>query len=241
MRTYTAAELETKIRTEAGLTGSTAVTSAEILSLIDTYYSELYDLLVGAYGHEFYYSRLDYTTVAGKAAYDISLDPGGSGSTTDIYQILGVDLELETGEAIPIDPADFFKTRLLYASGTNTWPHSLYASRPVYRYQGKYLTITPAPSMSGKKIYVHYIPCAAKVTAGTAIIDGCNGWERYIVVACLASLAQAEETDPTPWMVELERIKKRIQALASKRVADGPVQIVRRRLRRTARWGYGLD
>ena len=235
MRTYTATELETKIRTEAGLTGSTAVTSTEILSLIDTYYTELYDLLIAAYGQPYFRSTLNITTVAGTSEYE--LDTTGGGAERDVLDVLGVQIALDSSTDVILDPADYFAVRATLAACKNTSWRAL-GTQAVYNRAGSKLIIAPAPD-GAYTMTVHYVPCAVKVTAGGTKLDGCNGWERYIIVACLAALAGAEESDPSVWLAELARIKERIQRRAPKRVADGPIQVTRRRrVRSRTGWAY---
>lgn len=235
MRTYTATELETKIRTEAGLTGSTAVTSAEILSLIDTYYAELYDLLVAAYGQPYFRSTVNITTVAGTSEYTLDVEPGGA--ERDVLDVLGVQIALDASTDVLLDPADYFAVRATLAAVKNASWRSL-GIRPIYNRAGSKIIIAPAPD-GVYTMTVHYVPAATKVTAGGTKIDGCNGWERYVVVGCLAALAAAEEADPSVWLAELARIKDRIQRRAPKRVADGPVQVTRRRrVRSRTGWAY---
>ncbi|MFA4972827.1 MAG: hypothetical protein WC683_09455 [bacterium] len=237
MRTYTATELETKIRTEAGLTGSTAVTSAEILSLIDTYYSELYDLLIAAYGQPYFRSTLTIATVAGTSEYELDLT--GGGAERDVLDVLGVQIALDASTDVILDPADYFAIRATLAACKNSSWRAL-GIQPIYNRAGSKLIIAPAPD-GVYTMTVHYVPCAAKITAGGTRIDGCNGWERYIVAACLAALAGAEEADPSVWLAELARLKDRIQRRAPKRVADGPVQITRRRRTRPRGFGYANE
>lgn len=236
MRTYTATELETKIRTEAGLTGSTAVTSAEILSLIDTYYTELYDLLIAAYGQPYFRRTLTISTVAGTAEYELDTDTG-AGTERDVLDVLGVQIALDASTDVLLDPADYFAVRATLATCKNASWRSL-GIRPIYNRAGSNLIIAPAPD-GVYTMTVHYVPCAAKISAGATKVDGCNGWERYIVVACLVALAGAEESDPSVWLAELARLKERIQLRAPKRVADGPSQVVRRRPQRFGRFRYG--
>jgi hypothetical protein len=238
MRRYLASDIETRIRTEAGLTGSTAVTSTEILALIDTYYTELYDLLVSAYGHSFYRSTYTFTTVAGTSEYDTTTDLGGL--DRDILDIIGVDVVIDANTTVIPDPTDYFTVRAVLAASATHNPWRSQQFRPVYHWAGPKLILAPAPD-AAYTAKVHYVPCAAKITAAGDKIDGCNGWERYIVVACLAALAKAEETDPSAYLMELERLKNRIQSMASKRVADGPMQIVKRRGRRTGRFRHGIQ
>lgn len=227
-RTYTSGELEIRIRTEAGLTGSTAVTQAEILALIDVYYAELYDLLVEAHGHAHYAASHAFSTVANQTDYTI---PEAGGHMADIYLLLGVDLDTGGGEVVALDPVDFHHRNL----GKTAQPWRTKTAYPRYRWHGGNLKLIPAPD-AVYTVTVHYVPVCAKVISDAIIIDGVNGWERYIVASVLATLCAAEETDPSVYLAEKAALKGRIEGLAKQRVADGPEQIVRRRRRGSARY-----
>lgn len=228
-RSVTLANLILWIRTEAGLTGSTAVTDTEITALVNSAWPELYDMLVGAYGHDYYAKSGTFTTVAGTRAYAL---PTGGGVGTDIYKILGVSLTID-GDTFPIDAVDFHHRDV---GLTNSSPWRTRLVRPGYRYHGSELWLVPPPD-DVYTVTVHWLPCATTVSAGQSI-DGVNGWERYIVAWCVARLLAAEESDPSVWLAELASLTQRITTMAQSRVADGPDQVVRRRRRRT-RLCYG--
>jgi hypothetical protein len=227
-RSVTLANLILWIRTEAGLTGSTAVTDTEIIALVNVAWPELYDMLVGAYGHDYYAKSGTFSTVAGQRAYAL---PTVGGVGTDIYKLLGVSLTV-SGETFPIDPVDFNHRDI--GSGSSCWQSRL--TRPGYRYHGSELWLVPPPD-AVYTVTVHWLPCATTVTAAQSI-DGVNGWDRYIVAWVVARLMAAEETDPSVYLAELASLTRRIESMAAGRVADGPDQIVRRRKRRFA-VGYG--
>lgn len=231
-RSVTVSNLILWIRTEAGMSGSTAITDAEIVAMLNSAWPELYDMLVAAYGPAFYATKGDLSTVAGQKTYAW---PTIAGVGATCYQILGVDLAYSATEVVELETIDFDHRNL--GMGPTSWQSR--RQKPYYRWHGSEIWLMPPPD-GVYTVTVHWVPSADVLTAASTI-DGINGWERYLVAWCLARIAEAEETDPSPRYAELAKLEKRIAAMANNRQADGPDQVVKRRGRR-AGWGvYGDD
>lgn len=94
-RTYTRLELRTVIRQRADMVNSLFVTDAEFNTYIDQSYAWLYDLLVGAYGEDYFVSNVDFTTTVNTTFYSfatIALDT--------FYKLHGIGLLEGNGHEI---------------------------------------------------------------------------------------------------------------------------------------------
>lgn len=84
-RARTLTNLLADVYGRVAMTGTTFVTSAEATEMINQSITELYDLLVGARGPDYYESTKSFTTVAGQSEYPFaSMSP----ALTDFYQLI---------------------------------------------------------------------------------------------------------------------------------------------------------
>ena len=219
-------------REAADMVGSAFVTDAEVTSLINTYVAELYDLLVQSYGPAFYADSYTFVTVAQQREYGL---PTGANEGADLYQLLGVDVDLGSGDIVSAKPFDFF-SRNRYAGSAS------YASgEPVYyRLHGSQIWLIPTPA-TALSVTIHYIPAAPTLSSsGVSSFDGINGWERFVVVSAAIAMLQKEESDPSVYMAERQSLIARITALSKNRDAGMPDRIVDVRGRGRRRCG-GFD
>lgn len=119
----------------------------EMRGYVRASYTELYDLLVGAYGDEYFFTEAKLTTTAGTSTFDTS--------TSDFYKILSVDVVVG-GLALPLKHLNWGEhTRYINALAT-PWP-------VVYRWTGSSLTLYPTPQ-GAYPVRVCYIPQAAALS-----------------------------------------------------------------------------
>ena len=68
----TLATMRTRLRTECDLTNDLSLTDAELTAMINAGAREVYDLLVQAFGGEWYLTTASFNTVAGTADYALA-------------------------------------------------------------------------------------------------------------------------------------------------------------------------
>src|SRR5512146_2578727 len=119
-RTITLAELTLQARQAADMVGSAFVDdTTELYPLISTYYAELYDLLVAAYGETYFAKTRTFDTVAGTASYSIdSTKPDAT--DVDVYKILGVDVALDANTTVNARRYEWSE-RNAYSNATESW------------------------------------------------------------------------------------------------------------------------
>ncbi len=135
------------VRQRADMVSSTFCTDAEINSYIRASQQELYDLLVTAYG-ENYYAAMDSTIVTDgtSSAYDLP---------ADFYKLLGADLLVSGTDYVSLEPFNF-NERNRYSLATSTG-NTAWASSLRYRVHANTLMLTPLPS-AGQTIRLWYVP-----------------------------------------------------------------------------------
>jgi hypothetical protein len=211
------------------MVNSDFVTDAELLRYINESISELYDMLITAKGQEWYIQTYDITTAVGVSDYEVP-------EAENFYLLLGVDINANTGSAVPLrpymlderhDPTN--SLRFAYAGGA---PNMRYRLSGVVQADGNYkhrISFIPAPgsALTVKLLYIPHAPEFAIANIATDKWDGFNGWEEYVVVDSAIKCLEKEESSTVALERRKERLMGRIEGLASahddgfpERVAD---------------------
>jgi len=158
-------DLMTLIRQEVDMVSSQFVTEPELVGYVQNSYKDLYNLLVTAYGEDYYASiPATIVTVGSQDKYDLPtgnnqfLDGEGNTITPPaFYKLLGVDLQLS-----PNNPQGYITLKTFPFSERNRFAIPNFASfwgftNIRYRLLGDQLWLTPIPA-SGQKIRLYYVP-----------------------------------------------------------------------------------
>jgi len=211
--TVTLLQLRDSAKDRADLTNSTRIDDTQWNEYINKSKDALYDLLLSAYGSDYY---------ANPTPTIVSIING-----TDTYSL----------------PSDFYKLNLLeYKIDNNTFksikPFSLatknntsnnyYYGRlsPDFRYKihGSKLILYPLPN-SNLTLNLWYTPLATNLVIDSDSLNGFNGWEEYITIDCAIKAARNEETDTVELERDLMRITKRLEEMAENRDMAFPAKI----------------
>jgi hypothetical protein len=168
---------------------------------------ELYDLIIEAYGSDYYYSSSSLNTVADSPTVDLP---------ADFYKLLGVDATIG-GITEPITLANFNwneRNRYLTAAGWSWWN-----VRPRYRLRAGKLWFLPTPN-AVYPITIHYVPRMTDIDDSTNAFDGINGWDEFIELKSAIKCLNKEESDTGSLMAELDDCTKRIKSSAPVRDID---------------------
>lgn len=183
------------------------ITDTELTENINYAWCELYDLLIDSGGQEYFMSSQVIPVVTNQSVY--TLNP-------DFYRILGVDCNLNSNQAITLQPYLFSERNLyksVYAGGWGV-DYNL-------RYRvvgGSNIEFIPIP-LNTVSLTVWYIPAPPVLTV-LSTPDGVSGWEQYIVVDAAIQCLLKEESDVTMLMARKEGLRQRILANAPYRDAS---------------------
>jgi hypothetical protein len=210
---------------------ATFVSDPELISYINQSYFELYDLLISAYGTDYFVAPpTSFQTDGQKILYPL---PDGVLTFTNaltntpfvppaFYKLLGIDLVLSpganptsAGSTVTIKPFTFSE-RNRYA--TPNFQSFYGVTNLRYRLNGNNLWLTPI-STAGQTIQLWFIPRLSTLTNISDTCDGISGWTEYIICDAALKCGQKEETDVSVLMNEKMALIKRLNDMANNRDA----------------------
>lgn len=206
-RTITLADLRTKSRQRANKEGSGFIQNPELNGYINDSATKLYDLLVGAYGNDYYAKSASITTIFNQELYDVP---------EDFYKLLGIDYILGPQQFLTLKPYQF-NERNRFRIGT-FWNAIRGVAGPRYRLTVNKLSFLPVPD-AGYNLELHYIPACPVMVDDTDTFDGINGWEEFIILDAAMKMLKKEETDTSDLQREFDAITLRINTMAENRDA----------------------
>lgn len=218
-RTETLTGLITRVRQRANMENSQFVTDTEITNHLNSNSLPfLYDLLVSAYGEDYYAtitggSVPDITTVVGTASYAIP---------SDFYKLLRVDRNVN-GIRIPMRRWRMTDKVLYDASISISWG-SLIGMRIFYKLIANNIQFHPIPDVV-TTIRLYYVPTCPVLVSLSDSFDGVNGWEEIAVLRTAAYCLAKEESDTAFISQEMGEMVRRITDLASTRDEGNPERI----------------
>lgn len=193
------------------------VSEPELISYINQSYFELYDLIVAAFGNNYYVaSPYQFTTDGVNEMFALP---------ADFYKLLGVDLSLTGGT-----PGSWLTVRGFEFNDRNRYSvpnfQAFYGVTNLrFRLNGNSLWLTPTPS-SGQVMQLWYIPRLTTLAALADTADGISGWTEYIIVDGAIKCLQKEESDVSILLAQKQALIQRIEAMAENRNAGPPPKVV---------------
>lgn len=194
----TLGQLKTSVRQRADQENSNFISDSELTSYINQSHSALYDLLVTAYGNDYFASGpFQIVTDGTNSAYALP---------DDFYKLLGVDLVTGPGQSRTLRPFNFSE-RNVYGQVR-------------YRLQGNNLLLSPKPG-SSLHLNLWYIPQPPNLTDdNTSTLTGVLAqYSEFIVLDSAIKCLVKEESDPSALLQSKAEIMKRIQDSATPRDA----------------------
>jgi hypothetical protein len=213
-RTFTVAELITRIRERSNTERSNFVTDDEIIRYIDQAYTKLYDLIVSKF-ENYYIAEHSFITDGVNQFYDLP---------ADFYKLVGIDqLQNNSGSgdnALTVRPFNF--------NERNRYNNILFAvtAAAFYRYliQGSKIKILPQPSV-GITFKLWHIPAPAKITTTAQLIDGIAGWEEVVILTAAVQIMNKQELDSSALKREQLEAMDRVITMATERDAALPERV----------------
>lgn len=213
--------MRTEARALADQVDSLFVTDAQANVWINQAIAELWSMLTVA-DPQRYMLITTITMVAGQREYTLP---------TDFMALVGVDWVVSNTERYPLEPFSL-NDRYVGPSGGLAWVDT--GPYPAARYDVRYSGITGAgvrlvfdrdPPVG--TVQVLYVQAPQLLTLDASTFDGVAGWEEWAILECAIRMMAKEESDPSVYMAQQQRIEARIKSLAGKRDIGRARQIPR--------------
>lgn len=203
-------------RRKADMIGSTFVSDAEVTDYINKSIGELYDILVGAYGEDYFVSSATFTST-GATSYVIASSPV---SISNFYKLKGIDIN-DGGQWMSLRSFMFNERnrRQPTASG------SVYDNYR-YRIAGDSIHFEQNnPPPTGTQFKVWYIPLPTALSSGSDTFNGQNSWDEYVALDVGIKCLIKEESDISELMRQKMDCQKRIIEMAPNRDVGEPQRV----------------
>jgi len=204
-------ELRTQARQRSDMEQSTFVTDSELNSYINASVAELHDILVQAYGEDYFIKTATFVTVPGTDSYSLLT----SVPDNDLYKMRGVDAKLDTNDFYTLKRFNFNERNKFKHDGV--WSY-LGITAVRYRLVGDNLIFTPKPD-TAVTVKLWYIPKAPKLVLDADTYNDINLYTEYVVVDAAIKMLTKEESDASVFIAQKAELKKRISEASSNRDA----------------------
>ncbi len=219
----TLSQLITEVRQRADMTNSQFVTDAELTNYINNSYYELYDMLVSAYGEDYFVAPA-LTFQTNGTDYKYALPNGANYSSAPaLYKFLGLDLSLGNTPDSWVTIRNFkFAERNRYSVPNFQSFYGVTNLR--YRLEGSDLVLTPTPQ-GGQTLRLWYIPQLIPLSAPSDVMTPISGWDEYVIVDAAMKAKDKQESDVTVLLNQKLMLKQRIEGMSQNRDAGFPQRV----------------
>lgn len=205
-------QLRDSSKDRADMANSRLVSDARWNEYINAAKDELYDLLVSAYGEDYYTASTTFNLVSGTSSYSLP---------SDFYKLRGVDFKVDTQNYAPLKKFEF-ADRNRYSYGAYYWRSRCLRYR--YRIIGNSIHFTPTPN-ENTEIKLWYIPISTNLVDDTDELDGFNGWHEFVIIRAAILALRKEESDTSELKADLGEQMERIAKIRHNRNAGQPAKV----------------
>lgn len=179
---------------------------SELTMMIQCSIQDFYDLLVDAWGEDYFFEEYTYTSVANQKDYNLP---------TNFYKFVGVDYVDAGGRIFPLKKF-LFREREKYTnySSANNQGYNLR-----YRILGNKIRFMPTPT-SVFTIKLSFIPTPVVPEDDADTYDFIQGWEDYVIWDVVTKCLMKEESDPSAALRERESAKEKVMRMRENRDAN---------------------
>lgn len=194
---------------------------------------ELYDLLVTAYGEEYFQTPIPaqfqvngtsslYPLPNGVVSFFNGLTGAPNYTAPPFYKLMGIDLAVNTQPNgwVSLDRFNFADRNKFFYPNSNSTMYGVFNMS--YRVMGTQIQFIPVPS-ANQYLRIWYIPRMQQLLADTDITPtGVSGWCEYVIVDAAIKAMQKEESDCSVLMAQKDTLKRRIESAAANRDPGRP-------------------
>lgn len=209
-QSVTLATVRTLVRQRTDTVNTTFVTDTELNGWINDSASELWDLLVEAYGEDYYTTVSDISTTANQEFITIP---------TGLYQLKGVYSYITRGSdriRAPLSRSSLLD--MLSDQRTPGWTVSAGYCDASYRIVADRIYVAPLPT-AVHTLELWFIPTFPQLTVDGSTFDSYNGWHEYVVCDVAIKVATKDQADPSVFAAQKAAMKERISRLKTERDA----------------------
>lgn len=217
MASVTLAQLRTRVRQRADMVGSAFVSDAEVDGYLNASADELYDVLVGKFVDQYVAEAALVTGVGLPAPLPLDLTGSTVALPSDFHKLLDVSLQMD-GQWRTLK-------RYVWREATELRNASASLEDTRYQLQGARLKLLPTPP-EGLNLNVAYVPTRPQMVEDDDVLEGCNGWEEYVVVDAAVKCQDKEETDSSALRADKAALLLRIEKAAENREPTQPARVV---------------
>lgn len=210
--TVTLLELKTRARERSDMETSDFVTDSELTGYINSSLAELYDLLVSAYGEDYF--------LADPFAITTSNNISDYALPDDFYKLKGVDAKINGSDWYSVRPFNFNERN---RNQDVTW--GLIGGPNVrYRIMGSKIKLSPLPN-GAYPLQLWYVPSAPVLAVDADEFNDVNGFSEYVIVDAAIKMLQKEESDVSVLMAQKMTLKRRLEEMSLNRDAGQPESV----------------
>lgn len=209
-RVRTLTNLIADVRQRTQMESSEFVTDAEITEYFNQELAELHGRLTACEGQPHFRTQNTISVTSGTALYALPADFWKVQEVT--VTIDGLERPMEP--FMPGERAALLNTQLIYP----------YTTTPQYRIQAGNIEILPATR--DMTVTLFYVSASPRLSDGADTFDGFNGYEVAAIHGVCATMLAKEESDPSFYLTQKDRIYRQIDALAAQRDASRPERAV---------------
>lgn len=198
------------VRQRTNLETSTFVTDTEITEYLNQELAELWARIAQGSGAPHYRSSQSISVVVGTTSYPLA---------ADFWRAQGVEATINgtTYRLRAFAPAE---RAALSNSNSSVYP---WYDDTKYRIQAGNIEFQPVTQAFSATLF--YTPSQTRLVNGTDTFDGYNGYEMAAIYGACATCQAKEETDPSFYLAQRERIYALIESLSGQRDASEPEHV----------------
>lgn len=190
---------------------STFVTDAELTEYLNQALAELHSRLTQGGGQPYYRAQTSIAVEAGTSVYSLP---------SPFWVLQGVEATIDgtTGPLTSFMPHE--RGAMTSALASSPWGRN----SPVrYRVQGDNIEFLPAIYTFTATVY--YTPRCPRLVEGAETFDGFDGYEVAAIYDACATVLAKEESDPSFYIAQRDRIYRHIESLAGTRDMGSPERV----------------
>lgn len=207
-RTRTLAQMISDVRSRTNMEASTFVSDAEITEFLNVELAELWARIAQGSGAPHYRAAFAIAVIATQTLYPLP---------ADFWQAQGVEATID---GVPYAIRSFMPKERAGLTSNNRYP-----CQATLRYRIQAGNIEFQPVSSAFPATLFYTPSQPRLVNAGDTFDGYNGYEAAAIYGACATVQAKEETDPSFYAGQRDRIYRLIDSLASQRDASEPERV----------------